>query len=125
MAQNLFLLGQLLAEESLIERSGAMVAKVADRVVRHPSGFSGWGSLMLCQNLPFYQIAVVGSNAGSYIKEITARYRPDTVIAGSQEPSDSPLFRGRYVEGKTLIYQCSGNTCGLPVESPEKLNKVG
>jgi uncharacterized protein len=125
MAQNLFLLGQLLADESLIERSGAMVAKVADRVVRHPAGFSGWGSLMLFQNLPFYQIAVVGSNAGSYIKEITARYRPDTVIAGSKEPSNRPLFRDRYVEGKTLIYQCSGNTCGLPVESPEKLNKVG
>lgn len=124
MAQNLFLLGQLLADESLIERSGAMVAKVADRVVRHPSGFAGWGSLMLCQNLPFYQIAVVGSNAGNYIKEITSRYRPDTVIAGSLGPSGRPLFRGRYVDGKTLIYQCTDNTCGLPLESPEKLKKV-
>jgi uncharacterized protein len=125
MAQNLFMMGHLLAAENHTVRAGLMLAKVADRVVKHPSGFAGWGRLMLWQNLPFYQLAVVGEKAVGFIKEITAKYFPDSVIAGSQRPSDRTLFRDRYVEGKTLIYKCVGNSCRLPVESPGELELHG
>lgn len=121
MAHNLFLLGHILTDESYIDRAGLMLSKVADRVIKHPSGFSGWARILLFQSLPFYQFAVVGSNAEGYIKEVAAKYRPDSIIAGSKHPSDRPLFRDRYVDGKTLIYQCVDNSCGLPVESPGDL----
>jgi uncharacterized protein len=125
MTQNLFMLGHLTGDAGYIDKAAAMVGRVADRVVKHPSGFAGWGRVMLWQSRPFYQVAVVGSKSVSFIKDLTARYWPECAIAGSVKASVKPLFRDRYVNGKTLIYQCVNNTCGLPLESPGELPELG
>lgn len=121
MARNLFRLGQLTSDHAKSDLALAMLDRIAERVVKYPSGYSGWAVLMLWKSFPFYQIAIAGPEASLRLREILSNYLPAAVVAASPEPSDLPLFKGRHSEGKTLLYPCIGNSCRLPVESAEVL----
>jgi uncharacterized protein YyaL (SSP411 family) len=69
---------------------------------------------------PFYEVAVVGENAESVIKNMGANHVPNILLVGSTTESNLPLFEGRFSEDGTFIYVCQDNTCKLPVKTVEE-----
>ena len=116
IAHVLFKLGHLLENKEWIYIAGQMASQHKKMFVRHPGAFANWGKLLLSLNNPFYEVAVSGPDSLKLIKEINRYYLPNTVICGSDKPSDLPLLKHRFIANKTLIYVCVDQTCQLPVE---------
>ena len=69
-------------------------------------------------------IAVIGNEADSIIKKLKEKSFSNTLIFGSKIESNLPYFENRFVEGKTLIYICSGTYCMAPVETVEEVVRL-
>lgn len=116
MAGSLFRLGHLLVNKDFLGISARMVEQMGSRIGQYPNGFSAWGSLLLRDLYPFYEVAVLGPDAGTVLSRIQSEYLPQVVVSASPRESDLPLFKGRYKKDKTHIFVCRDNVCQLPLE---------
>ena len=128
MAQNLFTLWHIRGTAAYLEKSRAMLAAVAPMLLENTSGYASWGGLYLNYAHNFYEIAVVGDAAQNRIAELgQSKYLPNVLITGSTVKSELPLFEGRFVTNKTLIYVCENRACKMPVatidEAFDQLNE--
>ena len=119
IAENFLILGHLNYNNEDLEKSEIMLNALLSDMKESPSAYNKWNSLLLKQIFPFYEIAVVGSNAKEKLMDLKKNNLPNTLIVGSSAPSGKPLFKNRYVEGETFIYVCKEKTCKLPVQSTE------
>ncbi len=117
MAHALFRMGHLLTKKAYREIATGMVEQMSERIRQYPNGFAGWGRLVLTQQHPFYEIAVVGPDAASTLSQIQSEYLPQALVTATTKESDLPLFRERYIKDKTHIFVCRDNVCQLPVEN--------
>jgi len=113
-------LGIFLHNTGYTEKVRQMLIMMKNRIESHPAAYANWSSLALSVANEQYVIAVIGKEAVTTIKNLKAKNLPATLIFGSRTQSDLPYFKARYVEGKTLIYICSGTYCMAPVESVEE-----
>ena len=98
-----------------------MLKNVQEEMERYPGAFSNWMDLLANHQDKYYEIVVVGDEAGEKIRELNGKYLPNKLIAGSTAPGGKrPLLEGRYVEGKTFIYVCVNNACKLPVQEVDR-----
>jgi len=120
MAKVLFNLSRLFENARYADITNRMAGKMASWVKKHPGSFSNWASLLLYLNEPYFEIAVNGPSARTYIKRLYKAAYPGKVLAGAKSISSFPIFEKRFVPGKTMIYVCVNNTCQKPVEDPEE-----
>ncbi len=120
MAHNLMKLGHIQYDLKYIERSKTMTTTVLPQLTEHAYSYAHWGNLLLNFSHPYYEIAVVGSNAEKLVAQLRNNHLPNTLVVGSAAASDLPLFKGRYVEGGTYIYVCQNSSCKLPVKTVEE-----
>jgi len=123
-AMNLFRLGHLRGDPETMNRAAALSEKMTPMVERYPSGFGAWGQLMLKQAYPFHEIAVTGPEAVKRLREISREYLPGAILAGAESEGDLPLFRKRFLEGKTRIFVCRDQVCERPVETTEDAKNI-
>jgi uncharacterized protein YyaL (SSP411 family) len=116
MAHCLFRLGHLQSKREYLDIAARMVKQMSGRIAQYPNGFSGWGSLLLKQLNPFFEIAVVGPDAPDILRQIQEEYLPHALVAASLREQDLPLLKGRYTKDKTHIFVCRDNVCQLPLE---------
>jgi uncharacterized protein YyaL (SSP411 family) len=124
MAHNLFRLGHLLTKGIYLDMSSGMIKRLAQQIEKYPYGYAGLGRLLINHQQPYYEVAVVGPDAAEIIRQLSAGYIPQVVLAGTTGESDLPLFRDRYQKDKTHIFVCSNNVCQLPVEDPEDAEAI-
>ena len=117
MAKNLFRLSYLLDRPDYLETAQKMLNVVSGNTTDYPSGYSNWSQLMLNLTGNHFEVAIVGENAISLLKELQKNYLPHVIFCAGTAENDLPLLKGRYVSGKTLIYICQNNSCLLPVET--------
>lgn len=117
MAHNLFQLGHLQYDKLLMNKSKKMLSSMMPNVTEYAQFYAKWGALLVNNAIPYYEIAVVGKDAGQMLGELQKEHLPNTLIVGSTEDSELPLFAERYTEDGTLIYVCRDNTCKLPVDN--------
>ncbi len=115
MAKNLFVLSHHFNDAHYAQTATQMLLNVQPEMEQYPSGFSNWLDLLSNYQSKFYEIVVVGPEAEEKVSALNNRYLPGKLIAGANSSVDVPLVKGRFVEGKTLIYVCVDNTCKLPV----------
>lgn len=120
MAKNLFILGHHFDEPRYGETSLQMLKNVMPEIEQYPSGFSNWLDLLANYQQNFYEVVVVGANAQEKIKEISKKYLPNILLAGSTSASDAYLLQERFIEDETFIYVCVNNACRLPVTETEE-----
>jgi hypothetical protein len=120
MAQNLFRIGHLEYNTEYLKKANAMGALLVSDFENYAVSYGTWGSLFLQQAYPFYEIAVVGSNAKDLITQINTTYLANTLLVGSSLSSEISLFKDRYDNADTFIYVCQNNTCKLPVKTVEE-----
>lgn len=116
MALNLFYLSRYFAIPEWEELALRMLDCVSAEFMRYPPAYANWGNLALHRLYPFYELALVGKDVNEKAKDLANAGLTNTILALSTGPSSLPLLKGRYMEGKTLIYVCRNRSCQLPVE---------
>ena len=125
MANNLFVLGQLLGNEDYIHMAKVQLNNIKAQLPSYPSGYSNWSNLMLKTIAPFYEVAIVGKDATSTALELHQNYQPNNLLLGSTNESDLPLLKNKMVKGQTTIYVCQNKSCQLPTtEIKQALNLI-
>ncbi len=90
-------------------------------MVTEPYAYANWLHLVLMEELPFYEIAVVGPKVRSWSRELQSHYTPNAIYAGTEKTSELALLNQRYQPGKTLVYLCEKGSCKQPTESIEEV----
>lgn len=120
MAQNFFRIGHLDYNTEYLKKAEVMGSLLMEDFENHAVSYGTWGSLLLQQAYPFYEIAIVGENAKSLMTKMNTNYLANTLLVGSTISSDISLFKDRYDNEETFIYVCQNNTCKLPVKTIEE-----
>ncbi|MFS4491368.1 thioredoxin domain-containing protein [Maribacter sp. 2308TA10-17] len=117
MANNLFQLGHINYNVDFSKQSKTMLTTLLPYVTDYSSSYANWSHLLLKVSHPFYEIAVVGEDAQSKVEALQNKHIPNTIIIGSQDDSELPLFEDRFQAGETYIYVCQDRVCKLPVNT--------
>lgn len=118
MAKNLYKLSVLFEDENYLKISMQMLHNVKRLFTDSGLHLSNWGLLMSYFVFPAKEIAIVGTDANSKLKEIQKRYLPNVVFASDvTDNTKISLLSNRYVADKTLIYLCENKQCNRPVEN--------
>jgi uncharacterized protein len=124
MANNLHALYLLLGKPDYLAKAKKMLYHVTPQFPKYPQAFANWGNLMLKLTEPCFEVVICGENAKENFLELQASFQPHVVWAFSADKNNLPLFKGRFVPGKTLIYICREGACQLPVEDPKEAIKM-
>jgi uncharacterized protein YyaL (SSP411 family) len=116
MAENLFKLGHYFENENETYQAAKMLHNVLPKIDKYPPGYYYWLNHLLDHVGSYYEIAITGPMAAETVRSLNRKYIPNKIIAWSEKENSLPLLKGRFVEGKTLIYLCMDNTCQLPEE---------
>ena len=119
MCHNLIQLGHIEYNKDYMNSAKSMLESMQPLLQESIGSYTKWASSFLKNVYPFYEIAVVGTNAEKLTSNLHKMHLPNTLIVGSTKESELPLFEGRYVDEGTFIYVCRDNTCKLPVDSVE------
>jgi len=121
MANNLFVLGTILDDDSYINMSKQILSNSIVQMEKFSSAFSNYASLLLKFTYPFYEIAITGAAAHSLNLDISKTYLPNKIIIGATSSSTLELLEGKFEEGQNLIYVCKDKVCDLPTADPYKV----
>ncbi len=117
MGKNLFLLSHYYDRSDYKNISQTMLHNSLPQIENYASGYSNWLDLMLNYAFDYFELAIVGKEAETKLKEVNKVYIPNMLTAGSTYDSDSALLKNRYTPSKTLVYVCQNRTCKYPVET--------
>ncbi|HPE77539.1 MAG TPA: thioredoxin domain-containing protein [Draconibacterium sp.] len=120
MANNLHLLYLLLGNPAYRNISEKMIFHITPQFEKYPMAYANWGNFILMKTEPFFEVAVLGSNASEMMKEMMKSFHPNVLWAFAKSQSKIPILADRYIKEKTLIYVCREGVCQLPVDSPAK-----
>ena len=120
MAKNIFKLSHYYLDKQYTETAAFMINNLQQEIEAYGASYSNWLDLMLNYTNSYYELVVVGHNAEAVLQELNQRYIPNKLIAASMGQSDQEIFKGRYLEGETLIYVCVNNACKLPVRTVDE-----
>ncbi len=122
MAQNLWKLSLLFANKKWSQRCLDMVSSLGPAITKYPTSFGKWACLLLEVVNGTNEIAIVGNNWASFLKNILQEYLPNSIIMASENDfEDFSSLMNKQVFGKTSIYLCRNNTCQSPVFSSREL----
>jgi uncharacterized protein YyaL (SSP411 family) len=116
MANLLTQIGLLEGNPLYLSIAEDMIGKIQGTIANYPGGFAYWSVAHLMHTQPYYEIAVVGKNAEAIKSELLSVGLTNALIVGTSKKSDRPIFKNRFVKGKTLIYVCQKGVCSAPVE---------
>ena len=120
-AEALYLASLYTGEASHRERSEQTLAAAGLLMQKYPSMVAHHLSVAYTLGRS-RELAIVGPDWSRFATVYWRRFRPETALAPSPEPTDEvPLLAGRGEDGRTLAYLCRGFVCDLPTEDPEVL----
>lgn len=120
MANLLFTLGHLLANEEYIHIAEKMVDVVKPNMQNYPQGYTNWAILALNRQYKFYEVAMAGRQFPIFRDKLNSVYLPNKVLLGADTKSKLELLKGKLIGERTLIYVCENKTCKMPVSSTQE-----
>jgi uncharacterized protein YyaL (SSP411 family) len=125
MGNNLFALGQLLDNSDYLNMAQLQLNNIKSYMPSYGSGYSNWAILMLNYIAPFYEVAIVGTQAVQKALDFKQHYAPNTLLLGSMTDSPLSLLQNKMLEGQTTFYLCQNKSCQLPTtELPAVLDLI-
>ena len=121
MANNLFALGHLLDNSDYLNMAQLQLNNIKSDMSSYGSGYSNWAILMLNYVAPFYEVAIVGTQAVQKALDFKQHYTPNTLLLGSTTDSLLPLLQNKMLEGQTTFYLCQNKSCQLPTTELKKV----
>lgn len=118
MAYNLHRLSILFDQPAWRQRSYAMAASLSKVISKYPTSFGVWNCLVMEIVTGTNEIAIVGKEAESYLRELLAGFLPHKVVMASfLEEKSFPLMNGKQYAEPALVYLCKDFNCLQPVSS--------
>ena len=127
MAQSLYYLANMFNLPAWKNRAQAMVASIGQAAVKYPTSFGCWATVLQNITHGLNEIAIVGPDSASFLRQINEKYIPNKVVQASVAPMERyPLLNGKTVEdGQTLIYVCRNYACLQPVTTVAEMALLG
>jgi hypothetical protein len=120
-AEALFMLGAYTGEAALIKSASSTLAAGGLLMARYPS-MVGRHLAVAHSMSRSRELAIVGPDWKKLSTVYWARFRPETVLAGSNDGSEPiPLLEHRSQADTTRAFVCRGFVCDLPVNTKEEL----
>lgn len=124
MACNLNLLSVFFAKPEWKKRAETMMLSLSDVIVKYPTSFGVWLSVLFEFIQGINEIAVVGPGYEEKLKELLSIYIPHKVIMASKEAdNDFPLLKDKF-GNELLIYLCKDYACQRPVRTLEEFRSL-
>ncbi|MCC7523387.1 MAG: thioredoxin domain-containing protein [Chitinophagaceae bacterium] len=125
MAWNLHYLSLVFENTEWQARAAGMCDSLGAIMVKYPTSFGMWATILYDIFFGLNEIAVVGNRYKEVTSDIVAHFLPNKMIqSGPGDNTDYPLLTSRFVEDKTFIYLCRNYTCRQPVEKVGKLMQL-
>ncbi len=122
MAANLIYLSIVYDRKDWSERGIAMLAGQSQMAVRYSTSFGVWAGLLLQLVKGVKEIAIVGGDYKSRMRDTNRHYIPFKVMLGAAtDKRGIPLLEQRERPGETLIYVCEDYHCIKPVNYIEEI----
>lgn len=125
MAWNLYYSGVVFDQSEWRERAVQMGFGLKDVVKKYPGSFGVWAILMQSLSKGVPEIAVIGGNLDTILKEILRIFNPFRIVQSS--PSDTkeyPLLSGKTSSTTPMIYLCKDYSCQKPVNEVAAFRKM-
>ena len=120
LARNLYKLGLYFENKQYKNTSKQMLSNIKSDMVDYPSGYSNWMHLQADLSTDFYEVAILGKEVKTKVKELNKYYIPNKIIAGADHESEQPLLKNRFSKNETLFYICVEGACKLPVSDTKQ-----
>lgn len=125
MAYNIYQLSILYDIPGWRKRSEKMVASLSNPIIRYPTSFGIWASLLMEMIYGTDEIAVVGKDPYFLSKQVLAEFIPHKVFMKSTMSNEKlPLLMGKLPKDISLIYLCRAYSCLKPVPGINDLLKL-
>jgi len=118
MAENLWVLGQLIENEDYTRKA----KKMLDGIISYfsegrGSDYSQWAQLLAKEAYSYKEVVIVGSEAQKTSRKLQQHYLPNILFQISEKESELPLLKDRYFDEETLIYVCENKVCLRPTKT--------
>ncbi|MBO9636127.1 MAG: thioredoxin domain-containing protein, partial [Chitinophagaceae bacterium] len=124
MASNLYYLGMVFDEGKWKERSAAMCGSLLQAVVRHPTSFGVWATLIQAFSYGIPEIVIVGGDFATLREEFLKTFIPFRIFQSSNQADEQfPLLSGKPDYPETMIFLCKNYACNAPVTQLNALIK--
>lgn len=123
MAENLFYLSVIFDNRQFMNRAAGMVISLKEVIIKYPTSFAIWATLVLKQVVGPAEIVITGEKIQEVGAQIRDIYLPVRVLMGSVKPLQYPLLLNKGFENKTWIYLCRQYACSQPVNTIGDLKK--
>lgn len=120
MALNLRKLSVYFENRQYLHIAEHLLKAALPEIEHYGPGYSNWSLLLLEMLQPSTEVVIVGKNVNENLKALYKNTSPNVIFALSDQPSDLPLVKNRYVHDATSIYVCINNSCLLPTTSVEE-----
>ena len=124
MANNLHKLYLIMAKPEYLNIAKKMLHPIKQQFLNYPMAFANWGTFILKVILPFYEVAILGADAESVLREMQKEFHPNILWIFSKSESKIPILKNRIVPGKTLVYVCKEGVCQLPVKTARQAFEI-
>ena len=124
MAENLYYLSVVFDIRKWNELAGKMTHALLNAVLKYPTSFGIWASIIARQAYGVKEIVISGPEMIRFRQEIVKEYLPDMILQCAINPDDNfSMLKGKNSTGKTLIYLCRNHHCLAPFNQPEDFFK--
>lgn len=124
MAHVLYRLGVYYSQDSHLEQSAQMIARMAASISKAVPYYARWARLSGMMRFGTLEVAVVGEEATALASALQQHYLPDCLILGGTT-ENLPLLEGKSVPGETRIYVCRERVCQRPATTEsEALERI-
>ena len=124
MAENLLRAGGHLGRTEWTKHGEEMLDAIAEDLLAYPRAHSTWLRLAQQKLGETREVVVVGPKALTWIRSLKRTPIAVQFWAASETAEEFPLLQHRFKAGKTLIYLCENNQCGLPIDQLEEAKKA-
>ena len=116
MAFNLLYLSVIFDEPAWKERSALMCSSLSQAIIKYPSSFGVWATLLQAYTFGLLELVITGENLENLETAFLSIFMPYRVIQSATiENKQFPLLLGKPVDKAPLIFLCRDYSCQTPV----------
>lgn len=115
MANNLYYLAIIFDNKDWLQRSQNIVQALGMAIIRYPTSFGVWASLVQLQTVGVKEVIVTGTDAKSFLPEILSEFIPNKVLqVTNSNECGFLLLNDKNFNTKATFYLCENNSCQEP-----------
>ena len=115
MALNLHYLSIVFDQKEWNRQAEQMIHSLQSAMIKHPSSFGVWASLMQVLQVGAIEIAIIGLESNNNLFPVLNKYIPNKIIQSAETNSPAfPLLSKNETKAELAFYSCKNYACKAP-----------